>query len=475
MLWLLYCDRTIQFGFMESSVTVLIADDDKAIVTALTLLLDSKHIDSVACSNPNEVLDQVRNRAFKLALIDLNYHEDTTSGKEGLELISEIRKLDNELPVVVMTGWGTVDIAVEAMKRGAVDFIEKPWEKNDRLINIIRTQIQLGHASRQELKLKTENRLLKNQQANTGNMVCESEAMRKIVDLADRLAGSDMPVLITGENGTGKTLLAKYIHEQSARAENAFVAVNMGGISDSIFESEMFGHVRGAFTDARKERVGRVELAEDGTLFMDEIANMPIQQQAKILRLLEEFKYERLGSSQTREASIRIISATNADLDRLVTEQGFRQDLLYRLNGVTLEIPPLRNRLQDIVPLARQFLINANSNYDSPPNDFTDEAINELQQYNWPGNIRELQHVIERAALLCTQQKIDVNDLQLTSKQASDIAPQSSAFFEMTLEQAESWYIHKVIGLHGGNHTKAAKALGVSRSALYRRIEKTRQ
>ncbi len=456
-------------------MTVLIADDDKAIVTALTLLLDSEHMDSVACSNPSEVLDQVRNRAFKLALIDLNYHEDTTSGKEGLELISEIRKLDNELPVVVMTGWGTVDIAVEAMKRGAVDFVEKPWEKNDRLITIIRTQIQLGNASRQEQKLKTENRILKNQQTNTNHMVSESAAMRKIVDLADRLANSDIPVLITGENGTGKTLLAKYIHEQSARADNAFVAVNMGGISDSIFESEMFGHIKGAFTDARKERIGRVELAEDGTLFMDEIANMPTQQQAKILRLLEEFKYERLGSSQTREASIRIISATNADLDRLVTEQGFRQDLLYRLNGVTLEIPPLRDRLQDIVPLARQFLINASANYDSSPIDFTDEAINELQQYNWPGNIRELQHVIERAVLLCTQQKIDVIDLQLTAKQKSDVAAQSSAFYEMTLEQAESWYIQKVIELHEGNHTNAAKALGISRSALYRRIDKTRQ
>ncbi|MCG8414576.1 MAG: sigma-54 dependent transcriptional regulator [Pseudomonadales bacterium] len=456
-------------------MTVLVADDDKAIVKALTLLLDSEHMESVACSNPAQVLEQVRSTPFQLALIDLNYHEDTTSGKEGLELISEIRKLDSELPVVVMTGWGTVSIAVEAMKRGAVDFIEKPWEKNDRLINTIRTQIQLRNATRQELKLRTENRLLKNQQANTSNLICNSQSMKEIIDLADRIAGSDIPVLITGENGTGKTLLAKYIHENSTRADHAFVAVNMGGISDSIFESEMFGHIKGAFTDAKNERVGRVELAEDGTLFMDEIANMPTQQQAKILRLLEEFRYERLGSSQTREASIRVISATNANLDKLVTEQGFRQDLLYRLNGVTLEIPPLRDRAQDILPLAKQFLQNANTHYDSAANAFSQQAVTELENYNWPGNVRELQHVIERAVLLCRHDTIDSSDLQLSPKQESAVAIQPDEFYEMTLGEAEAWYIQQVIEKHAGNHTRAAKALGISRSALYRRMDKARQ
>ncbi len=455
-------------------MAVLIADDDKAIVKALTLLLDSEHMRSVACSTPAEVLDRVKEASFQLALIDLNYHEDTTSGKEGLELISEMRKLDSDLPIVVMTGWGTVNIAVEAMKRGAVDFIEKPWEKNDRLINTIRTQIQLRNASRQELKLKTENRLLKNQQANTSHLICESPLMKEVINLADRVAGSDMPVLITGENGTGKTLLAKYIHEQSARSENAFVAVNMGGISDSIFESEMFGHIKGAYTDAKSERVGRVELAEDGTLFMDEIANMPTQQQAKILRLLEEFRYERLGSSQTREASIRVISATNADLDKLITEQGFRQDLLYRLNGVALEIPPLRNRQEDILPLSQQFLQNANAHYDSAAKEFTSRAMRELQTYSWPGNVRELQHVIERAVLLCSRDAIDSIDLQLTSKIDEPGVAVQDEFYEMTLEEAEAWYIHQVIEKHAGNHTQAAKALGISRSALYRRIEKTR-
>ena len=456
-------------------MTVLIADDDKAIVKALTLLLDSEHIDSVACSSPAEVIESVKSTPFQLALIDLNYQEDTTSGKEGLELISEIRKIDNQLPVVVMTGWGTVNVAVEAMKRGAVDFIEKPWEKNDRLINTIRTQIQLRDTSRRALKLQTENRLLKNQQANTNFLVSESAAMKKVIELADKVAASEMSVLITGENGTGKTLLAKYIHEKSNRAENAFVSVNMGGISDSVFESEMFGHVKGAFTDARSERVGRVELAEDGTLFMDEIANMPKQQQAKILRLLEEFKYERLGSSQTCQASIRVISATNADLKQLIEEDGFRQDLLYRLNGVSLEIPPLRERQEDILPLAEQFLNTAKERYDSCAIGFSDRAVNSLNSYSWPGNVRELQHVIERAVLLCNSSSIEETDLQIQPIAGNSSIIEDEEFYSMTLEQAEAWYIQTLINKHDGNHSKAAKALGISRSALYRRIDKQKR
>lgn len=453
-------------------MTVLIADDDKSIIIALKLLLNNEGLESVACSNPAEALEQIQQQSFQLALIDLNYHQDTTSGKEGLELISAIRKIDANLPVIVMTGWGTVDVAVEAMQRGAMDFVEKPWDNNNRLVTAIRTQIRLGEIARSEVKLRTENRILKKEKDNPGKMICESPAMKSLLKMVDRIASSDIPILITGENGTGKSLLANYVHMQSNCADGPFVSVNMGGISDSTFESEMFGHVRGAFTDAKNDRVGRVELAEGGTLFMDEIANMPAQQQAKILRLLEEYKYERLGSSQVKSASVRVVSATNADLDHLTEEHGFRKDLLYRLNGVTLELPPLRKRKQDIIPLADAFLEAALKRYDSPATKLSNQAIEDLSEYSWPGNVRELQHVVERAVLLCHQQEIGSNDLQLPSNHNKVHAETSDEFLSMTLDQAEAWYIQQVLEKNSGNSTKAAKALGISRSALYRRIGK---
>lgn len=453
-------------------MTVLIADDDKSIIIALKLLLNNEGLESVACSNPSEALEQIQQQSFQLALIDLNYHQDTTSGKEGLELISAIRKIDANLPVIVMTGWGTVDVAVEAMQRGAMDFVEKPWDNNNRLVTAIRTQIRLGEIARSELKLRTENRILKKEKDNPNKMICESPAMKSLLKMVDRIASSDIPILITGENGTGKSLLANYVHMKSSCSDGPFVSVNMGGITDSIFESEMFGHVKGAFTDAKNDRVGRVELADGGTLFMDEIANMPAQQQAKILRLLEEYKYERLGSSQVKSASVRIISATNADLDRLTAEQGFRKDLLYRLNGVTLELPPLRKRRQDIIPLAERFLATALKRYDSPAIKFSKQAIEDLSEYSWPGNVRELQHVVERAVLLCRHQEIGSDDLQLPANNNSVQGESSDEFLSMTLEQAEAWYIQQVLDKNGGNSTNAAKALGISRSALYRRIGK---
>ncbi len=273
-------------------MTVLIADDDKNIITALKLLLNSEGLESVACSTPGDAYTQIQNQSFQLALIDLNYREDTTSGKEGLELISSIREVDKELPIIVMTGWGTVNVAVEAMKRGAMDFIEKPWDDNNRLVNAIRTQIMLGEIVKKDVKLSAENKILRQESNNVDKFICESLAMQQLMAIVRQVAGSDIPILITGENGTGKSLLASYIHSQSVTPEGPFISVNMGGISDSTFESEMFGHVPGAYTDAKKGRIGRVEMADKGTLFMGEIANMPLQQQAKILRLLEEHKFE---------------------------------------------------------------------------------------------------------------------------------------------------------------------------------------
>jgi DNA-binding NtrC family response regulator len=369
-----------------------------------------------------------------------------------------------------MTGWGTIGIAVEAMQRGATDFIEKPWNDNTRLLSIIRTQIKLGAAARRATRLGAENALLRGER-DARTIVCESPAMKQVLETARRVAASTIPILITGENGTGKGLLAEYIHRHSPLADGPFIAVNMGAISESTFESEMFGHTKGAFTDAKSERIGRVELADQGTLFLDEIANLPLTQQAKILRLLEERKYEKLGSSHTRRADIRFVSATNADLGRVVAERGFRQDLLYRLNGVTLHIPALRERRADIHPLAERFLEESRRRYRTPARGFSAAALAAMEKYSWPGNIRELQHVVERSVLLAQQEEILESDLQLTARAASP-ASVPDELAGMTLEQAEAWLVQQALERHCGNASDAARALGISRSALYRRLGK---
>jgi DNA-binding NtrC family response regulator len=455
-------------------MAVLIVDDDDKILFALKLLLKNEGMGCIACHSPREALEAARRESCQLALVDLNYIEDTTSGKEGLSLIGALRELDEELPIVAMTGWGTIDIAVEAMKRGAADFIEKPWSDNNRLLNTIRTQMRLSAAQRREKQLSAENALLRDQD-DTQKIVCQSDAMLQLLAVARRVAASALPILITGENGTGKSLLSAYLHQRSPRAQGPFISVNMGAISETTFESEMFGHVKGAFTDAKTARIGRVELAEQGTLFMDEIANLPLTQQAKILRLLEEGHYEVLGSSHTRQARIRVISATNADLDSLVAERGFRQDLLYRLNGVTLKIPSLRERREDIRPLAESFLRRARQHYASRAGGFSPRALGALENYPWPGNVRELQHVVERSVLLAQGEEIVETDLQLTRPgnaggAAAATGKVSATLAGMTLEQAEVWFIQQALERHKGNPNDAAKALGISRSALYRRL-----
>lgn len=451
-------------------MAVLVVDDDENILHTLTLLLKSEGMECIACHSPQEALAALRRDGCELALVDLNYVEDTTSGKEGLALITALRQVDEELPIVAMTGWGTIGIAVEAMKRGAADFVEKPWDDNTRLLNVIRTQMKLGAAQQRERKLSAENALLREQGGVT--IVHQSPAMTELLSTARRVAASLMPILITGENGTGKGLLAAYIHRHSSRAQGPFISVNMGAISESTFESELFGHTRGAFTDAKTERTGRVELADQGTLFMDEIANLPLTQQAKILRLVEERQYEKLGSSQTRRADIRFISATNADLDSMIAERGFRQDLLYRLNGITLKIPALRERQADIEPLAENFLGRARQHYESPARRFSAQALAALENYPWPGNIRELQHVVERSVLLAQQEEILENDLQLAGRGRTPAHPGVDELAQLTLDQAEIWFVQQALKRHQGNANEAAKALGISRSSLYRRLGK---
>jgi DNA-binding NtrC family response regulator len=395
-------------------------------------------------------------------MMDLNYTRDTTSGQEGLEVIPRIQALDSTLPIVVMTAWATIDLAVEAMKLGARDFVPKPWD-NDRLLAIVRTQIELSAALRKGRRLEAANQLMR---GGAPNLIAESPVMRPVMDMITRVAPSDANILITGENGTGKGLVAQALHALSPRSSHSMITVNMGGLSETLFESELFGHVKGAFTDAKTDRAGRFELADEGTLFMDEIANIPMNQQAKLLRVIETGEFERVGSSKTLHANVRIISATNANLREEVAGGRFRQDLLFRLNTIEIALPPLRDRREDIVPLANKFLLQHAQRYNKKLAGFDEPARDLMMKHQYPGNVRELDHVIERAVLMAQGTHVKVNDLGLTSGRDD-----SARLEDMSLEDVEAFLIKKALARHDGNARKAAEALGLSRSAFYRRLQ----
>jgi DNA-binding NtrC family response regulator len=446
----------------------LIADDLREVRESLRLLLKAEGYETETASSPAEALQAVTVRELDVVLMDLNYTRDTTSGQEGLDLIARIRALDDSLPIVVMTAWASVNLAVEAMRQGARDFIEKPWE-NNRLITILRTQVDLGRALRRGKHLEAENELLRGDGGTDGRptLIASSPEMRPVLELIDRVGPSEANVLITGENGTGKGVVARALHAVSPRAGQALVTVNTGGFAESIFESELFGHVRGAFTDAKADRVGRFELADRGTLFLDEIANISQPQQAKLLRVLETGEFERVGSSKTRTADVRVVSATNADLREEVAQGKFRQDLLFRLNTVEIHLPPLRSRRADIAPLAEHFLRQHAQRYRKELAGFDDSALETLLSHPWPGNVRELDHAVERAVLMAIGDRVRARDLGLQQP-----APAPNSLEDLPLEDVERVLIHKALARYGGNVSQAAHALGLSRSALYRRLEK---
>jgi DNA-binding NtrC family response regulator len=447
-----------------SSPRVLIADDQRDVLEALRLLLKSEGMESQAVTSPAALLAALEKGDYDAALIDLNYTRDTTSGKEGLDLLARIRDLDDSLPVVVMTAWGTVDVAVEAMRRGARDFVQKPWD-NTRLLATLRTQIALGRALKRGERLEAENRILRAEP--DASLIAQSGAMRPVLEMIARVAPSDANVFIVGENGSGKGMVARALHAGSRRASRPLVTLNAGGISEGVFESELFGHVKGAFTDARADRVGRFELADGGTLFLDEIANVPAGQQAKLLRVLETGEFERLGSSRTRKVDVRILSASNADLHAEVAAGRFRQDLLFRLNTIEIHVPPLRDRPEDIPLLAEHFLRQHAQRYRKSPLRFEAAALQSLLEHSWPGNVRELDHAVERAVLLAQGEAIRPADLGL--RRAAESLPRME---EMSLEDVEELLVQKAMARFAGNVSAAAKALGLSRSALYRRLEK---
>src|SRR5246127_56744 len=443
---------------------VLAADDQEHILEALELLLRPQGYKMDKVHSPALVREALASNSYDAVLVDLNYTRDTTSGHEGLDLLSQIVSLDATIPVIVMTAWANVELAVEAMRRGARDFVQKPWE-NERLLSILRTQVELHRALQRAARLEAENRLLRAE--GRPEFIAAAPAMQSVLETIARVGPSDANVMITGEHGTGKEIVAQTLHALSARAPRALVAVNTGAIPDGVFESELFGHVKGAFTDARTDRIGRFELADGGTIFLDEIGNVPIRQQAKLLRVLETGEVERVGSSRSKHIDVRVISATNADLSAACASAQFREDLLFRLNTVEVRVPPLRERREDIALLGAHFLARYAARYRRPVQRFDPAALQAMMQYSWPGNVRELEHTIERAVLMSRTADIQPADLSLSSPRA-----QTQNLEDLSLEAVEAVLVRKALQRFQGNVSQAAEALGLSRGALYRRMEK---
>jgi len=444
--------------------SILIADDQPDVLEALRFLIKGEGYQAEAVNSPAAVIHAVEARDFDAVLMDLNYTRDTTSGQEGLDLLNRLVTLDSTLPVIVMTAWGSVELAVEAMRRGARDFIQKPWD-NARLSAILKTQIELGRALRKGQRLEAENTALRAERFP--QLIAQSPAMRPVLDVISRVGPSDANVLITGENGTGKGLVAQTLHSASLRSTRPLVTVNAGGLAEGIFESELFGHVKGAFTDAKSDRVGRFEMADGGTLFLDEIANISPALQAKLLRTLETGEFERVGSSKTRRVDVRVFAATNADLQAEVSENRFRQDLLFRLNTIEIRLPPLRDRREDVPVLASHFLRQHAEHYRKDIRAFDEGAVKALLSHPWPGNVRELDHAVERAVLMAQGECIRAADLALRTGREGP-----PRLEEMSLEDVEALLIKKALARFNGNVSHAASALGLSRSALYRRLQR---
>ena len=449
---------------------ILIADDDVNIIASLKYLLADEDLHVIAVTTPESAIETINNEIVDVALLDMNFHKDTTSGDEGIQLVKSIMALEQNIAIIVMTGWATIDIAVEAMQNGASDFVQKPW-KNERIINAIKTQLQLTEITKVQQRLTQQNKLLTSQAhpENRADIIAKSAVMQELLATLDDLAQSDMSILLTGDNGTGKSMLASYVHNVSNRSQYSFVPVNMGAIPESLFESEMFGHVKGAFTDAKEDRIGRFEMAELGTLFLDEIANIPIQQQAKLLRVLEEQKYEAVGSSKSHHANVRIISATNSDLSEEIASNNFRSDLYYRLNTIELRVPSLNERQEDIPELATHFLKLFSRKYHRVCPKLSSKAIDKLLEYAWPGNIRELSHMMERVLFTCKNDLIEETDLfQSTVVEPADSLDTPN----LTMDDIEKRALIKRLKYHDGNATETAKSLGLSRSGYYRRLSK---
>ena len=450
---------------------ILVIDDSPEIRMSAAFILEDHGFEVEEADTPLSAQQWLKNQGCDLILLDMNFSLDTTSGEEGLGFLRWLAQQKLAIPVVSMTAWSNVDLAVKAMQLGANDFIEKPWN-NQRLLQIIRQQLAMAGLEQQNQKLKQQL-----EPVATEEFTWRSDAMQLLMRQLDTVAATDASILLTGDNGTGKSHLARYVHQRSHRREAPFISVNMGAISESLFESEMFGHRKGAFTDAKEHRIGRFELAKTGTLFMDEIANLPASQQAKLLRVLESGEFEVLGSSQTLHTDIRIISATNGDIPALIGADRFREDLYYRLNTLELRVPSLAERHGDIEPLANHFIRQHGAKYQRPELTLAPCAVRALEAYHWPGNIREMSHLMERAVLLSQGSRLTVEDLHLSNAyrgNATPSAPQAESTEPplMTLAEAELKLLQRALRETNDNITQAAKLLGLTKSSMYRRLEK---
>jgi DNA-binding NtrC family response regulator len=443
-----------------SKPQILVVDDSPEIRLSAAFILEDQGFSVLEAENHHYAQVILAENSVDLILLDMNFSLDTTSGEEGLRFLTWLSKSDFLMPVIAMTGWSNVDLAVSAMRLGACDFVEKPWN-NQRLIQIIRQQLKMAGLQVQNQKLKQQLESVSEQ-----DFTWQSQAMETLLRQIDSVAATDASILLTGDNGTGKSHLAQRLHQQSNRASDAFISVNMGAISESLFESEIFGHKKGAFTDAKENRIGRFELAKHGTLFLDEIANIPQSQQAKLLRVLESGEYEVLGSSQTQHADSRIISATNGDIAQLIGDGAFREDLYFRLNTIELRVPSLKERFHDIAPLAKHFIAHHGKRYNREELSLTPSALKALEGYHWPGNVREMSHLMERAVLLAQGSHLEQEDLHLSNLKQNNSLPM------MTLDKAEQILIEQALEVTHNNVPKAGVLLGLTKSTMYRRLEK---
>ncbi|CAM1368909.1 sigma-54-dependent transcriptional regulator [Tenacibaculum xiamenense] len=451
----------------KKEATILIVDDDDDILFSARISLKKYFTEIITSNNPKKIGNHLNSSVIDVVLLDMNYRVGFEDGKEGLYWLKYIKELSPETTVILMTAFGSVNLAVDAIKQGASDFILKPWN-TEKLYGVVNVGVELARSKRKTVQLETvQNQDNLDFHKKAGHIIGNSEAMQSAIRLVKKVAPTDANILILGENGTGKYVFAKEIHLESDRKNAPFIHVDLGALNENLFESELFGYVKGAFTDAHKDTIGRFELAKGGTIFLDEIGNLPLHLQSKLLTVIQNRKITRLGEGKEREIDVRIICATNAPIHEMVDEQTFRQDLLFRINTIELNLPPLRERQDDTLLLANYFLKKLNNKYRKSIEGFSNEAINGLKNYSWPGNIREVEHIVERAVIITDDTIIQIHDLHFSGKKID-----TSLGDNLNLEETEKLLIQKALQKHQGNISRAAKDLGLTRAALYRRLEK---